>query len=219
MRPRPQGRAAVVRPADGGQARGRAGRARASRLHRVAQGGRRGRAQPCQAPASGGSQGGHARARGRRLRLRPGRPDRGSDMPFFGPRGGFALGTGRFGEGSRPPADGIGRFARALWSLLDRLLSGLLQGLVLVYRYLISPVLPHSCRYAPSCSLYALEALRQHGAIGGGWLALCRLLRCHPWGGSGYDPVPPAQHTARCTTDARHRHPPRDASETIGPPL
>jgi putative membrane protein insertion efficiency factor len=68
----------------------------------------------------------------------------------------------------------------------------LLRGLIHAYRLLLSPVLGPSCRYAPTCSAYALEALEAHGALRGGWLALCRLLRCHPWGGCGYDPVPPA---------------------------
>ncbi len=53
-----------------------------------------------------------------------------------------------------------------------------------------SAVMPPTCRYMPSCSAYAIEALERHGAIRGGWLTLKRLLRCHPWGGSGYDPVP-----------------------------
>jgi len=53
-----------------------------------------------------------------------------------------------------------------------------------------SAVLPPSCRFAPSCSDYAIEALGRHGAIKGGWLAARRLLRCHPWGGHGHDPVP-----------------------------
>ncbi|MCW2392935.1 putative membrane protein insertion efficiency factor [Sphingobium sp. B1D7B] len=53
-----------------------------------------------------------------------------------------------------------------------------------------SRILPPSCRYSPSCSQYAIEALRKYGAIRGGWLALKRLLRCHPWGGCGHDPVP-----------------------------
>jgi putative membrane protein insertion efficiency factor len=66
----------------------------------------------------------------------------------------------------------------------------LLRGLVHAYRLLLSPVLGPNCRYAPSCSDYALEALGEHGALRGGWLALRRILRCHPWGGSGFDPVP-----------------------------
>jgi hypothetical protein len=53
-----------------------------------------------------------------------------------------------------------------------------------------SRVLPPSCRYQPSCSAYAITALRRYGALRGGFLAAKRLLRCHPWGGSGYDPVP-----------------------------
>ena len=53
-----------------------------------------------------------------------------------------------------------------------------------------SRVLPPSCRFQPSCSAYAITALRRYGALRGSWLAARRLLRCHPWGGSGYDPVP-----------------------------
>ena len=68
--------------------------------------------------------------------------------------------------------------------------AALLRGLVLAYRWLISPVLGQRCRYLPTCSEYALTALDRHGAVRGGWLTLKRLGRCHPWGGSGYDPVP-----------------------------
>lgn len=58
------------------------------------------------------------------------------------------------------------------------------------YQLAISPMLPPSCRYVPTCSQYAVEALRKHGPFKGLWLAVKRILRCHPWGGSGYDPVP-----------------------------
>ena len=61
------------------------------------------------------------------------------------------------------------------------------------YQLFISPVLHPACRFYPTCSAYALEAIRTHGVLRGGWLALRRLARCHPWGGSGYDPVPPAR--------------------------
>ncbi len=61
---------------------------------------------------------------------------------------------------------------------------------VYFYRACISPMLPPACRYVPTCSQYAVEAVMKHGILRGGWLALKRILRCHPWGGSGYDPVP-----------------------------
>ncbi|QFT64594.1 hypothetical protein SAMN05421853_10198 [Roseivivax halotolerans] len=59
------------------------------------------------------------------------------------------------------------------------------------YRLFLSPWLGRSCRFDPTCSTYALEALETHGAVKGGWLALRRIVRCHPWGGSGIDNVPP----------------------------
>ena len=58
------------------------------------------------------------------------------------------------------------------------------------YRLLLSPWIGHSCRFTPTCSVYALEALERHGAFKGGWLALRRIARCNPWGGSGVDNVP-----------------------------
>jgi putative membrane protein insertion efficiency factor len=61
---------------------------------------------------------------------------------------------------------------------------------VRAYRIVFSPWVGHSCRYQPTCSAYALEALQRHGGIRGGWLALRRITRCHPWGGSGIDNVP-----------------------------
>ncbi len=73
-----------------------------------------------------------------------------------------------------------------MMNLPRRLLWGLVRG----YQLFISPVLPGSCRYVPSCSAYAAEAIARHGALKGGWLALKRIARCHPFGGWGYDPVP-----------------------------
>lgn len=71
-------------------------------------------------------------------------------------------------------------------------MSRIAIALIRLYQYAISPLFPVKCRYMPSCSAYAIEAIRLHGACRGGWLALKRLLRCHPWGGSGIDPVPPS---------------------------
>lgn len=61
---------------------------------------------------------------------------------------------------------------------------------VRAYRLILSPWVGHNCRYQPTCSAYALEALDRHGALKGAWLAARRIGRCHPWGSSGYDPVP-----------------------------
>jgi len=62
--------------------------------------------------------------------------------------------------------------------------------LIKIYQNLISPLFPPTCRYQPTCSHYAKEALQKHGLLKGGLFALKRILSCHPWGGSGYDPVP-----------------------------
>jgi hypothetical protein len=72
-----------------------------------------------------------------------------------------------------------------------RVVAWPLLGLVWVYRRVLSPLTGVNCRFQPTCSEYASEALRKYGGIEGGWIALKRLSRCHPWGGSGYDPVPP----------------------------
>ncbi|MFD2203251.1 membrane protein insertion efficiency factor YidD [Shivajiella indica] len=61
---------------------------------------------------------------------------------------------------------------------------------VLVYQYLISPLFPATCRYTPTCSQYAKEAILKHGVFKGGWLGIKRIASCHPWGGHGHDPVP-----------------------------
>lgn len=73
---------------------------------------------------------------------------------------------------------------------MNRLLALPLLALLAVYRKFISPVLPQACRYYPSCSQYAQDAVRIHGPFLGPWLALRRLLRCHPWAPGGPDPVP-----------------------------
>lgn len=73
---------------------------------------------------------------------------------------------------------------------LSRLLAKPLIGLVRFYRFAVSPWLGGNCRFQPTCSTYAVEALQTHGALRGSWLAAKRIARCHPWGGSGYDPVP-----------------------------
>jgi len=71
-------------------------------------------------------------------------------------------------------------------TLPARLLAALVRG----YRYLLSPWWGRQCRFTPTCSQYAIDALERHGAARGSWLAFRRVLRCHPWGGGGFDPVP-----------------------------
>ena len=73
---------------------------------------------------------------------------------------------------------------------ISRALTALLCLPVYFYRYCISPLTPPSCRFTPTCSQYALEALKKHGPVKGLALAVNRIFRCHPWGGCGYDPVP-----------------------------
>lgn len=72
---------------------------------------------------------------------------------------------------------------------ISRIFAWLLIGLVLAYRGTLGHVMGGHCRFVPTCSQYALDAIGKHGPWRGGWLALKRILRCHPWGGSGYDPA------------------------------
>jgi len=76
--------------------------------------------------------------------------------------------------------------------MLSRYLIWPLYGIIKLYQWTLSPFVGHQCRFLPTCSNYALEALSKHGAWRGVWLSLRRLARCHPWGGSGCDPVPDA---------------------------
>jgi len=76
----------------------------------------------------------------------------------------------------------------------NRILA-LFISLIRGYQKYISPLTPPSCRYLPTCSQYSIEALQKHGLRKGGWLALKRIGSCHPWGGSGYDPVPDKEDT------------------------
>lgn len=71
-------------------------------------------------------------------------------------------------------------------------MRNLALGLIKVYRYAISPLMASHCRFYPSCSCYAQDAIENHGLLRGGWLSAKRLGRCNPWGAGGYDPVPPA---------------------------
>jgi hypothetical protein len=85
--------------------------------------------------------------------------------------------------------------AKKFGALLRRAAIALMSSPIHLYRYCLSPMLPRSCRFEPSCSAYTLEALSRHGPLKGTWLAIRRLVRCHPitWlgGRSGFDPVPP----------------------------
>lgn len=79
---------------------------------------------------------------------------------------------------------------KALLCKLRHIIVWLLILPIRFYQIAISPLTPAACRFTPTCSQYAIEALRRHGPFKGLWLAVKRILRCHPWGGSGYDPVP-----------------------------
>jgi uncharacterized protein len=90
----------------------------------------------------------------------------------------------------RPSTRGLAAAFRRGWGFLRFALSLPFLLAIWIYRRFVSPVLPAACRYYPSCSQYALEAVLLRGPLVGPWLALRRLLRCHPWSPGGHDPVP-----------------------------
>lgn len=85
-------------------------------------------------------------------------------------------------------------------------LAFVFKGGIRLYQYGISPFMAGRCRYSPTCSAYAVEAIDRFGPFQGGWLAIRRFARCHPWGGSGYDPVEhaqPSKHSSCCTRETK----------------
>ena len=89
-----------------------------------------------------------------------------------------------------------------------------LLGPIRFYQRFVSPALPPTCRYYPTCSSYAVEALQEHGAVRGTWLALRRVGRCHPWHAGGVDPVPPRRERERPADSSLHVNPPVPACGT-----
>lgn len=88
--------------------------------------------------------------------------------------------------------------------------------LVSGYRHGVGPLLPPRCRFAPSCSAYALEALAEHGALRGSWLAVRRIARCHPFHPGGYDPVPPRRARPRGSRSSRAHSPRAESARAQG---
>lgn len=72
---------------------------------------------------------------------------------------------------------------------MRKVLSIIFIGLIRLYQYTVSPLIPQSCRYVPTCSVYSMESIRKHGPFKGGYYAFKRIMSCHPWGGYGHDPV------------------------------
>jgi hypothetical protein len=77
-----------------------------------------------------------------------------------------------------------------IWKFIKYIFSSIFLAIIKIYQLVISPLLPPSCRYTPTCSQYTVEAIKKYGPFKGGWLGLRRIMRCHPWGGHGHDPVP-----------------------------
>ncbi len=87
--------------------------------------------------------------------------------------------------------------------MIGNVVGAILRGLIRAYQLLISPLLGPRCRHLPSCSEYTAQAIALHGPVRGGWMGLRRIVRCNPWGTSGYDPVP-GSDGARSSDRARH---------------
>ena len=81
--------------------------------------------------------------------------------------------------------------------MIGQCVGAILRGLIRAYQLFISPIVGPRCRHLPSCSEYASEAIQLHGPVRGGWMGLCRIVRCNPWGTSGYDPVPGGDGSVR----------------------
>ncbi|MFP6710870.1 MAG: membrane protein insertion efficiency factor YidD [Rhodospirillales bacterium] len=99
-------------------------------------------------------------------------------------------------------------------------IRGLFLFLIRAYQWLISPILPGSCRHLPTCSEYGVEAIQIHGPFYGFWLTLKRVLRCNPWGSSGYDPVPQKQTSKKApqiTEKSVAEEPPHEYIERANP--
>ena len=88
-------------------------------------------------------------------------------------------------------------FVKKIVGAISRAAVAVLSFPIHLYRKFISPIKPRCCRFTPSCSQYALEAIEKYGALKGGWLALKRILRCHPFHKGGYDPVPPKKEKTK----------------------
>ena len=88
----------------------------------------------------------------------------------------------------------IKTFTSVILAFVRKFFIALLLLPIIFYKKCISPILPPSCRYTPTCSTYAMESIKLHGPFKGLYLACKRILRCHPWGGHGYDPVPEKFH-------------------------
>ena len=88
--------------------------------------------------------------------------------------------------------------------MIRTIINGIFIFPVKVYQWVISPILPNSCRYTPTCSNYTIDAIKEWGPLKGGWLGLKRISSCHPWGGKGEDPVP-RKHKHNCE-NPNHNH-------------